>query len=61
MLRQEPAVEDHGDAALLPRPAAPEERGLLPPVQRRVRLHVRTSARVPNKHTRVKAEESLLD
>lgn len=45
MLRQKPAVEDHGDAAVLPRPAAPEERGLLPPMQRRVRLHVWTSTR----------------
>lgn len=43
MLRQKPAVEDHGDAAVLPWPAAPEERGLLPSMQRRIRLHVWTS------------------
>lgn len=40
LLRPEPAVEDHGDATILPRPAASEERWLLPAVQRRVRLNV---------------------
>lgn len=51
LLRPEPAVEDHGDATLLPRPAASEERGLLPAVQRRVRLHVRLWGKIVDTHT----------
>lgn len=46
VFRKEPAMEDHGHASLLSRPASPEERRLLPAVQRRIGLHVSHQAHV---------------